>query len=1793
MASGDAEALEGSSGFSSVSESEGESSLLGEDDPEEVFSDLSDEELLDEAELSESGPNPGLGEEAEAEAKLPPDLQKHQSFLERMSDVLLNKLSKAECTSLLHDSVESEFFLIDGDSLMIHHALNNTLCEGQNLHFFYLVEQFLFDIIQKGAKYVIVFFKDAESMWLGSSYYLSLRSALILHLKNNTDVPVYTEFSNCFSFKWQAFVQEHYPYFILINDEAIKFPGNKSMSSYLLKIFIFHTLGNKINVALTSGMHSNIRRLYGYYVNSKVVLTRCRKIHKDMESAHQAIVSFLTRNHTVFFLGDYQNSKSVLKEVQQDVAQLQHLWPDGFDIRSYICVVSCSVALKCYMRERAETPNIQAMEETLTFQEVVDLCRMYCAHVALLIHLPLTKRAQKKINFKWMKPASDFLQLLHLCQHFILKTLDTTQNRRGDMMHLCDLNDTLLLTRVALCSRMTDDTESSFQLGEVIEEEYKKLWKIMSSSISDYDVGKAFPLQTTSKIMVQESENSLAEGPSEVIPEVGLIPVNITLVDEYAGRILKDFPILSSDSSVVTALTENKEFANLVDWYPDRPLSDDYERTRSSAFGEKTNDPWVRKRMLKNYQKLVRFHRFYGSTLEGNITKNIITNVQGVTAVAPKSTNVISGKGKKLPPKKKADIIAEENIRKKKEKEDQKQREQWTLISKSIMKMIQENFDHGIKKLEEFLKKCSGDSVKLIAEMDVLENCFKIWVEHCQITESTKKNNIIAGRVMKRIHNILDKYEKQMDKSQLKQIASYLKELGFNKLAQTIPDIEQKPARSKSSKREDKFVVGVDPVRFQLQFMGAYLLRDERNDPDPRVTHFIPDTWQRELLDAVDNNESAVIVAPTSSGKTYASYYCMEKVLRDSDDGVLVYVAPTKALVNQVVATVYNRFTKTLPDGMVVCGVLTRDYRQDALNCQILITIPQCLEMLMLTAQRQAWVKRLKYVIFDEVHCIGQEVGAEVWEHLLVMIRCPFLALSATISKPEVLANWLQTVKNYWQRTEKTMENPVKVSGKKKQQMKISRDQKSYRVKLVMYGERYNDLEKYMCSSNGSAFEFVSYHPCAALTASHIEKYGFPADLSLSPPESLRLYDTMAETWTSWTRVQELNPEEYKHFKDKIVIKKSDVRKYEAELKEELVKWITSGHRDQAMEVLDKLRPRNVVNASTNMVRQFPLLVEALQKENQLPALFFSFSVSLVERLAKEIFAHITNKEQVKRGPDDAKKRIEVENKLRKLSKRAGKKQPTDPKESNVSDNMVMKETEQEMLHQKLQELRKIPPDCTYAVESAADRKILDIIFQRLQQAKTANQLRFYLERGIGFHHPSLNSKGRQAVEMLFRLGFARVVTATGTLALGINMPCKTVVFLDDSVLLDALQYRQMSGRAGRRGFDVIGNVIFYCVPLPKVQRLLKAGVPLLKGQFPLSVSLVLRLMVLAAKSDDRMDAEAKTLSLLHHPLFCHDDQKKQLALKLYFLFSLQFLLKEGFLDLNGMPQGFAGLVTHLHQHEPANFIFVSFLVKGLFHKICSQPDTSARRGATRFSDEVMEYLLLILANIFGRKYLPSCSTEKGWATFHQSKVFLDDLPEEFAEAVEKYNRNIQDIFGCFFLSASKQADMVEEFHLPLSRISYGDVQIPQGSDTKFIAQVTAPGNHPTTAVSPFACLSGITNLDLFKINDLDSITLRTIEVCASNIPVLNLKKYDQHGRRMPLNAYVLDFYRHGSLKALLNDNMLHLGEAYNVLNDFQLTLASISTSFKEMCDDKNDIVLLAFEQLRDTFFQKFEKIKS
>ena len=104
-----------------------------------------------------------------------------------------------------------------------------------------------------------------------------------------------------------------------------------------------------------------------------------------------------------------------------------------------------------------------------------------------------------------------------------------------------------------------------------------------------------------------------------------------------------------------------------------------------------------------------------------------------------------------------------------------------------------------------------------------------------------------------------------------------------------------------------------------------------------------------------------------------------------------------------------------------------------------------------------------------------------------------------------------------------------------------------------------------------------------------------------------------------------------------------------------------------------------------------------------------------------------------------------------------------------------------------------------------------------LQQVYELTEL---LPRGIAFHHAGLLPGLKVLVETLFYRGLLRAVFATDTLALGINMPARSVVVGSLSKfdgqemrLLTPNEYRQLTGRAGRRGMDVHGAAIILYSP--------------------------------------------------------------------------------------------------------------------------------------------------------------------------------------------------------------------------------------------------------------------------------------------------------------------------------------------------------------------------------------------
>lgn len=127
------------------------------------------------------------------------------------------------------------------------------------------------------------------------------------------------------------------------------------------------------------------------------------------------------------------------------------------------------------------------------------------------------------------------------------------------------------------------------------------------------------------------------------------------------------------------------------------------------------------------------------------------------------------------------------------------------------------------------------------------------------------------------------------------------------------------------------------------------------------------------------------------------------------------------------------------------------------------------------------------------------------------------------------------------------------------------------------------------------------------------------------------------------------------------------------------------------------------------------------------------------------------------------------------------------------------------------------------------------------------------LRRGLAVHHAGILPVWKSLVEHLFGLGLIKVVFATETLAAGINMPARTTVisalskFTGDGLRpLTGSEMLQMSGRAGRRGMDDVGNVVIGAhpkEPVEMVAALAKAKPEPLESHFLPTYGMVLNLL--------------------------------------------------------------------------------------------------------------------------------------------------------------------------------------------------------------------------------------------------------------------------------------------------------------------------------------------------------------
>ncbi|KAA9110616.1 DEAD/DEAH box helicase [Microbacterium rhizomatis] len=136
-----------------------------------------------------------------------------------------------------------------------------------------------------------------------------------------------------------------------------------------------------------------------------------------------------------------------------------------------------------------------------------------------------------------------------------------------------------------------------------------------------------------------------------------------------------------------------------------------------------------------------------------------------------------------------------------------------------------------------------------------------------------------------------------------------------------------------------------------------------------------------------------------------------------------------------------------------------------------------------------------------------------------------------------------------------------------------------------------------------------------------------------------------------------------------------------------------------------------------------------------------------------------------------------------------------------------------------VQQVRRSGVRLTSDQERAEIREIVDDLTRTLLEEDLAVlgywEWRENLERGVASHHAGLLPAFKEVVEQLFQRKLVKVVFATETLALGINMPARTVVLEklekfngEARVAITSGEYTQLTGRAGRRGIDVEGHAV-------------------------------------------------------------------------------------------------------------------------------------------------------------------------------------------------------------------------------------------------------------------------------------------------------------------------------------------------------------------------------------------------
>jgi replicative superfamily II helicase len=749
-------------------------------------------------------------------------------------------------------------------------------------------------------------------------------------------------------------------------------------------------------------------------------------------------------------------------------------------------------------------------------------------------------------------------------------------------------------------------------------------------------------------------------------------------------------------------------------------------------------------------------------------------------------------------------------------------------LNSDVKNIILDTYN-DIEKIETKNKKSKKPKKKdiIIMEQTIKRNK-KLYID------DTNKINIYKNNID--IHNLYDKIkylktdEGILDyKFELLQYVYDMKkfekimELYFQLAESTTKNIKQKNVLEKiSNKLKD-----TEYRHYMLKNMGHILpplnLWDKKE-------HRLEE-WQLKVFDHIKSNESVLVRAPTSSGKSFVGIGAVTFHTK------ILYVCPIEPVAFQV----GSHFTKM---GYKIKYLLPNfEYDSYDNTTQIFIGIPSIVEKMIYKIGNT-----FDFAVFDEIHNLNKKDDGHYYENIIKYINCNFLALSATIKNIENLKDIFT---------------------------KIHPDNK---INLVEYDKRFINQQRWVWSGgnggNGGneckGCELKELHPFSQLD--DIDESVLEFNLSFTPKDSILLYDSIIKHFEiKYTQPPEdieeyldsIGPDVYfENMKDTQILTLDDSKKYETFLKKEFVK-LKKDHSDIVKNVLNDLK----VDNNSNPDNVLDLLYECKRKD-MLPMLIFNTDSNNCVNIFKDIYHRLIG-EETRNYPyhyDILEKKNDLYTKYcEKREKFVDNIKISKNSKDPQSD--IMNKTQNFDNTERMTYMKNINDYYTSLLEKCKDDKlvynnlkkefddfILNPEFCKVDIFKKHNKYTFVnnepmsgdkirsirkeiyktlgikidyehilfqmLKRGIGIYVEGMPNEYNWIVQKLLASKEIGIVVSDRSLCLGIDLPIRTscIMGYKDSIFTND-DYLQMSGRAGRRGYDTKGNIIFYNIDYKNLMR--------------------------------------------------------------------------------------------------------------------------------------------------------------------------------------------------------------------------------------------------------------------------------------------------------------------------------------------------------------------------------------